>query len=1298
MVGSARILSLLCFGIAMLVSATAVRGADTHRWAKLSDTVFTHVVRDSELPATSGANTITEDGDGFIWVGMQVGLARWDGHHFRVFQPNGEDPSALPDSYINVLHTDLQGRLWIGTNSAGLARYDSDGDRFITYATGANGLSDLTVNAIVDDGAGGLWVGTRSGLDHLDPASGQVQQLRHDPNDPTSLPANRVVALRRDRADTLWVGTVAGLARRDRETNGFVSVPLPVRPGQPPYVLSLFEDSEGRMWVGTRGQGVYVVDRASGAVTAVAADPRMSLGQENIRAFSEVRPGVIWIGTDSHGIVEVDASTATQVRNIVHDSTLPTSLGEGAIYVVYRDRSGLAWVGTDRSLSRHDAQTAVSTVFGATSRTDSLTDPDVNAVLEMPDGHVWLGSGKGIDVVDPDGVRVASLLPDPEQPERALPRAYVTALIPIGGDVYVATRKGVYRADRAARGVVRLSVPHRPDADDIATLLLDDGVLWVAGKLGVHALDISGGNDERIEFARTAQLNDQRVNALGRGPGGSLWVGTENGLDRIDFAKRTVEHVLSEGSLGLITSILTDRSGRLWVGSFGAGISVMQVNDRGTTLIQRIGVANGLRNTNVNQLLEDASGRIWASTDDGLAAVDPVTFKAKMLDNADGVTIRTYWGGSGSTTAAGELLFGGLGGLTVVRPDQVTAWSYRPPIVVTGARVGGKHVTANRFNSLAAADPLIVMPEANSLAVEFAALDYSAPERTRYAYRLEGYDKDWVEADTNQRVAAYTNLSPGTYALKLRGSNRNGEWTENPLSVPVRVLPAWFQTVSFRIVLVLAGLALLVGLIHVRTAYLHHRQRALEQQVAERTASLKQRTEELQESQRQLEQIAYFDVLTRLPNRRRFRDELSALIARSKKANSSFALALIDLDRFKQINDTLGHEAGDLLLQQAAKRFKACVGEGDMVARLGGDEFVLLLPHENAAERATAVARGILAAAAEPFVLVGQEFRVSGSIGICTYPADGQDEQTLMKRADIAMYQAKAEGKNTFQFYSEETNSSSVERLRMESDLRHALEYGEFQLHYQARRDIQSGQMSGVEALLCWQHPELGMIPAAKFMPVAEETGLSVPIGKWALRTACLQNVAWRRQGLPCLSIAVSLTARQFCDERLVEDIAATLEEAGMAARLLELEIAESLMIRDVERSVRILTALKSIGIRIAIDNFGAGYSSLTTLQRFPLDMIKIDRAFISDITSFDSTSTLTDAVIAMGRSLSLTVVAQGVETRDQAEFLRQHACDELQGFYFNKPLPAEQFGQLLFAQAAGATYVGERAALLRAT
>jgi diguanylate cyclase (GGDEF)-like protein len=444
-----------------------------------------------------------------------------------------------------------------------------------------------------------------------------------------------------------------------------------------------------------------------------------------------------------------------------------------------------------------------------------------------------------------------------------------------------------------------------------------------------------------------------------------------------------------------------------------------------------------------------------------------------------------------------------------------------------------------------------------------------------------------------------------------------------------------------------------------------------------------------------VEYLAYHDGLTGLPNRSLFSKCLSQSISEAQRYKRRLAVAFLDLDRFKQINDTLGHEAGDQLLQEVAVRLKVCVRDSDMVARLGGDEFVVLLPELAEEKYAGIVAQKILAATARPFKLMGQEFRVTASIGISTYPQDGLDEQTLTKNADIAMYQAKAEGKNNFQFYSEKLNANSLERLTLESSLRHALEHDEFRIYYQAKRDIASGRITGMEALLRWQHPDLGTVAPMQFIPVAEETGLIIPIGKWVLRTVCLQSIAWRSQGLPPLRIAVNLTARQFLDEQLLSDISSILTETGMGAHLLEIDLKESLLIHNVETTMRILTGLKALGVGIAVDDFGSGYSSLALLQRFPLDTIKIDRSLMREMVGTPEDTGLADAIIAMGHSLSLTVVAQGVETKEQADHLRLHACDELQGFYFKKPLPVEEFTELLRDQSPEVTYIGKRLGLV---
>jgi diguanylate cyclase (GGDEF)-like protein len=430
-----------------------------------------------------------------------------------------------------------------------------------------------------------------------------------------------------------------------------------------------------------------------------------------------------------------------------------------------------------------------------------------------------------------------------------------------------------------------------------------------------------------------------------------------------------------------------------------------------------------------------------------------------------------------------------------------------------------------------------------------------------------------------------------------------------------------------------------------------------------------------------VEYLAYHDGLTTLPNRSLFSKLLEQCIAEASRDERQVAVLFLDLDRFKQINDTLGHDAGDMLLQEVARRLKSCLMAGDSVARLGGDEFVVLLPGLADGERAAAVAQKILSAVASPYDLQGREFRITVSIGISVYPQDGLDEQTLKRNSDVAMYQAKQRGKNNFQFYSGKLNEESFERLTLEMTLRQALEKDEFNLHYQAKRDTRTGLITGMEVLLRWEHPELGLLLPMQFMPVAEETGLIVAIGRWVIRTACKQNKVWQQQGLPDLRVAINLSERQFLDESLLDDLDFILKETKMNPALLELEITEHLLRHDMKKTLKVLAGFKALGVKVAIDDFGVGYSTLHALEQFSINSIKIDRSFVCDASSVGEEQALARAIVKVGKTLCLTVVAQGIETKEQADFMRDNACDEFQGFYFNKPVAANQFGALLIAQ-----------------
>jgi diguanylate cyclase (GGDEF)-like protein len=424
--------------------------------------------------------------------------------------------------------------------------------------------------------------------------------------------------------------------------------------------------------------------------------------------------------------------------------------------------------------------------------------------------------------------------------------------------------------------------------------------------------------------------------------------------------------------------------------------------------------------------------------------------------------------------------------------------------------------------------------------------------------------------------------------------------------------------------------------------------------------------------------VATHDVLTSLPNRFMFNNLLNHTIETARRYSNRFAIFFIDLDRFKSINDALGHQAGDQLLIETAKRLRKCLRTSDILARISGDEFMVLAPQMENENDAGIVARKIIAEVSEPLNISSHRCQVTASVGICFFPDHGNDEQTLIRNADSAMYVAKEAGKNNYQIFNSSSTSQSLERMAIENELRSALLNNEFTLQYQAKLDLRNDRITGVEALLRWHNPKFGNVSPAQFIPMTEETGLIVPIGRWVLMTACKQNVEWQKQGLPAICVAVNISARQFMSKDFLGDIRDALGESGMAPELLELEITESMVMHHVDQAVALLSEIKQMGVRIAIDDFGTGYSSLAQLKRFPIDTLKVDRSFIREVVHDADDQAITDAVIALGKSLSLTIIAEGVETKEQQDFLRKHSCDEMQGFYFSKPVPPAEFSELL--------------------
>lgn len=431
------------------------------------------------------------------------------------------------------------------------------------------------------------------------------------------------------------------------------------------------------------------------------------------------------------------------------------------------------------------------------------------------------------------------------------------------------------------------------------------------------------------------------------------------------------------------------------------------------------------------------------------------------------------------------------------------------------------------------------------------------------------------------------------------------------------------------------------------------------------------------QAEARLEHLALYDPLTGLPNRKLLDDRLQQVLSEADREGHMVALLFIDLDHFKHINDSFGHGMGDRLLRAVADRFSAGLRAGDTIARLGGDEFAVVLPNIRHVDEVAGIVRKIQALLDAPFTVDGRDMHVSASIGITLYPLDEGDAESLIRNADTAMYHAKESGRNTFRLYTAELHVRAARRLALASGLHHALEWEEFVLHYQPQVDLRTGRLVGMEALLRWNHPEEGLIPPMEFIPVAEETGLIVPIGEWVLKTACTQIRVWGKQGFPPLRVAVNLSMQQVNHQVLIETVRRALAEAGIEPQYLDLELTESILMKG-PQTTACIEALDEIGVNFSLDDFGTGYSSLSYLKRFPIDHLKIDRSFVHDIATDPDDAAIVKAVIAMARALGMKVIAEGVETSEQLELLRGEGCDMIQGYYCSKPLPADELTELI--------------------
>jgi len=827
MIGTIRsfLYLFVCLQMLCLLSASwparvmAETGDPSGPWDKLTTPFFHHLSVPKDLPSAGSA--IVQDQEGFIWIGTQGGLVRWDGYRPKVFRHDAADRFSLPHNLVNGLVVDKHGALLVATSNGVVSRFDPDTEHFLPLPATNTGTAIYA--SFIQDSEGGLWLGNANGLSYLEPNGTRWE--------PIQLPNQmRVWTLLSGHDGSIWAGTDQGLVHRLDGTTTFAEVKRE-GPGAPllqANIRSLLETESGEIWFGTNDGHIGALP-TSGPVKQVEM-PRPSSA---VMQMIEAHNGIVCAGTAGTGLVFLDEATDKPTQTVKFDPLRVSGLAEDFIYALRKDKVGGIWIGHLQGVDYiPPSNGAFQSLLPSDTAPSALSGSHVTAIGTSADGKVWIGKENGVDLLTLAGDRF-TLLQGKNQEGDKLPPALVYAIkTTADGTTWIATAQGLYQHQN---GKLQRFQP-LGDAP-VRALLPDDGGLWIGlERRGLMRYDFA--TKSLVSFQHDAadlnSISDNFVLGLLRDPKHGLWIGTQHGLNLLDGSgfHSFFHDPANPDSLQSDTAIdlQLDGRGRLWIGTHGGGIAILDGEPLGQHRFLQIRQTDGLPNDNVGTLLTDLDGKIWVSTDSGIAKIDPDSLTAQSFTGADGLAVTANFINSGVRMPDGTLLFGGVGGATVIHPKRTTHWTLMPPVVATSIRIGQRDVPASRSVTLT--------PEDNSLQVEFAALDYTAPERNKYAYKLDGFERDWVSTDSDHRLAAYTNLPPGNYTLMLRGSNRAGLWADPPTRISVTVLPAWYQTWLFKAALAAIGILALVILVRSRTALLRRRQKELEGQVAQRTSEI----------------------------------------------------------------------------------------------------------------------------------------------------------------------------------------------------------------------------------------------------------------------------------------------------------------------------------------------------------------------------------------------------------------------------------------------------------------------------
>ena len=1305
-------------------------GGGLNRYDPVEDT-FSHFRFDLEDPTSLSddrVRAILEDRSGILWIGTEGGgLNRFDRDTglFEAFNHDPANPESLSHNRVSSLFEGPDGVLWVGTDGGGLERFDPQaGGPFQHYRHDPDlqtTLSDNRIRTLTGDEDGTLWIGTyEGGLNRLDPASGMLTRFLNDPEDPTSLSANRVRGIFRDRSEVLWIGTDNGLNALRSDGLSFAqfrSDPEDLLSLSDDRVISIFQDRGGVLWVGTY-RGLNKWNSTLGGFThhRPVRDSETGPSSDVVTAFHDDTDGSIWIGTYGGGLNRWNRVTGTY-EYFRHDPGDPNSLSDDRVSSILVDGKGTLWVGTfTGGLNRFDRATRSFTRWRHDPENHkTLSDDGITAIVKGGRGDLWIGTYRaGLNRFDSSSGLVSRYRHDSENPTSLSSDRVVALHLDGEGVLWVGTDGGGLSRMDVDRG--RFShYRHSPDnpwslsSDHVWAIHGDaTGVLWIGtqgGGLNRWLPSERTRHRGRFEhFAYRDGLPSSVVYGILSDRRGNVWLSTNRGISRFNPRTGVIKNYnRSHGLQGEdfnSGAYFRSQSGEMFFGgSSGFNVflpeaiadnahvppvvltSFLKLNqpvNLGSTLAEVEGLQLSHRdyvvafefaaldytepesNRYMYQLVGfdqewvDAGSRRRATYTNLPAGA--YTFRVKASNN-DGL-----WNDQGTAVRV------------AVAPapwDTWWAWSLYG-LVATIALV------LNFRSQIRKRQRAEELEEANvALANEVTERQNAEEELRKLSRAVEQSPASVIITDPKGRIE-YVNpkFESVTGYVSHEVVGRRLDILKSGYTAPERAENLW-QTIT-------AG-SEWRGEFHNRKKngelfWEYASVSPIKGENGEIThfLSVNEDITVRKDYEERLLHQANFDQLTGLPNRILALDRLSRALLQNRRKNRLVAVMFVDLDNFKIVNDTMGHEAGDHLLKTAAGRLSEAIRESDTVARLGGDEFLVVAPDLSDVLAAENAVGRVLDCFAPPFEVGDREIFVTASVGITIAPSDGEDAHVLMRNADAAMYKAKEKGRDAYQFFTPSMNEHAMRRLRVESNLRLALERHELSVHYQPIVEAETGILAGAEALLRWQNSELGTVPPDQFVPIAEDTGLIVPIGNWVLRTVCRQAMTWSTLARRPLQFTVNVSSRQFKGSDLTDMVSQALRESGLPPEYLVLELTERVLIEDAAESQATLARLHEMGVGLSVDDFGTGYSALSYLKKFPFDILKIDQSFVRELVEDSDDAALVTAMIGIGRSLGLKVTAEGVETEEQLDFLKSQGCGLIQGFYFSRAVSAASFGEIL--------------------